>query len=526
MRRAVPIVLASLILVMGVAGGALVASRWLMQEDRIGAGPVPSTPAPPTSASTTTTAAPEPSTTAAAPSAPPPPSALAWTRCGQLECATLSVPLDHRQPDGRQIGIALNRRRASDPSRRIGSLLVNPGGPGASGVDLLPSILGRLSAGTKARFDVVGFDPRGTGRSSPVRCLPSAQLAAYFAIDPTPDDAAEKTALVQAVERFVAGCRQRSGDLLSHVGTADAVRDMDRIRAAVGDEKLTFLGFSYGTSLGATYAEMFPDRVRALVLDGAIDPSLDTPSLNRAQGEGFERAFSAFAADCQARGRACPWRPPGGPTKEAFVALAARIDARPAQAGSRRVGPSEFFLGSAAFLYSRQTWPALARGLAQAETGVGTLILAGFDSLVNRNPDGSFANDQEANAAINCLDNPAPKDVAAYEREAADAARTTPAFGPAVAWSGLVCGLWPVPPSGRAERLRAAGTPPILVIGTTNDPATPYEWAEALAGQLPQGRLLRFEGEGHTAYGENACTTRIADAYLVDLTIPAGQLRC
>ena len=524
MRRAVPIVLTSLILVMAVAGGALVASRWLLQEDLIGAGPVPTTSAPPTSASTTTTAAPPPTTAAAAPPTAPPP--LAWTRCGQLECATLFVPLDHRQPAGRQIGIALNRRRAGDPARRIGSLLVNPGGPGASGVDLLPSILGRLSTGVKARFDIVGFDPRGTGRSAPVRCLESAQLAAYFAVDPTPDNAGEKTALVQAVERFVAGCRQRSGDILPHVGTADAARDMDRIRVAVGDEKLTFLGFSYGTSLGATYAELFPDRVRALVLDGAIDPSLDTPSLNRGQGAGFERAFAAFVADCRARGTACPWRPPGGATKEAFVALSARIDARPAAAGSRRVGPSEFFLGSAAFLYSRETWPALARGLAQAERGGGTLILAGFDSLVNRNPDGSFANDQEANAAINCLDNPAPRDVAAYEREAADAARTTPAFGPAVAWSGLVCGLWPIPPTGRAERLRAPGTPPILVIGTTNDPATPYEWAEALAAQLLAAGLLRFEGEGHPAYGENPCTTRIADAYLLDLTIPAGELRC
>ncbi|MFP5371361.1 MAG: alpha/beta fold hydrolase, partial [Actinomycetes bacterium] len=334
------------------------------------------------------------------------------------------------------IGIALNRRRATDAARRIGSLLVNPGGPGASGVDALPDILDRISAQVKARFDVVGFDPRGTGRSSPVRCLPSAELGAYFAEDPTPDSEAEKQELIQATRRFVTGCQQRSGDLLPHVGTEDAVRDMDLIRAAVGDEKLTYVGFSYGTSLGATYAELFPTRVRALVLDGAVDQALDTPALNRVQGEGFDRALDAFLADCAAKGAACPWKPAGGPTKQAFVALSQRVDGSPVPAGSRRVGPAEFFIGTAALLYSQQTWPLLSRGLAQAESGTGNLILVGFDTLLNRKPDGTFGNDQEANAAINCADNPAPKDVAFYERAAAEAARTAPAYGPAIAWSG------------------------------------------------------------------------------------------
>lgn len=460
------------------------------------------------------------------PSGPPAASTLAWAPCGQYECATLQVPLDHDQPGGRQIGIALNRRRATDQGRRIGSLLINPGGPGASGVDALPDLLGRVSTGVKARFDIVGFDPRGTGQSSPVRCLPTAELGKYFATDPTPDDAEEKAALIQATRRFVAGCQQRSGDLLPHVGTEDAVRDIDRIRAAVGDEKLTFLGFSYGTSLGSTYAAMFPDRVRALVLDGAVDPSLDTPSLNRAQGEGFDRAFAAFAADCRAKGADCAWRPSGGVTTKSFVELSQRIDTRPVSAGSRLVGQAEFLLGVAALLYSQQTWTFLARGLAQAEAGTGTIVLVAFDSLVGRNPDGSFSNDQEANVAINCLDNPAPKDIAVYEGAAAAAAGAAPAFGPALAWAGLVCALWPVPTVGKAEPLRAPGSPPILVVGTTNDPATPFVWAEALASQLPQGRLLRHEGDGHTAYGQDSCTTRIADDYLLSLSLPAGPLTC
>ena len=489
----------------------------------VGGGAAPATKATSSTAPVTTASGPS---TSAPPASGPAPSTLTWTPCGQYECATLAVPLDYAQPGGRQISIALNRRRATDKAGRIGSLLVNPGGPGASGVDALPGILDRLSDPVKARFDVVGFDPRGTGRSSPIRCLPGAELDKYFSIDPVPDDAAEKAALVAAVQRFVNGCKQRSGELLGHVGTEDAARDIDRIRAAVGDEKLTYVGFSYGTSLGATYAELFPDKVRALVLDGAVDPSLDTPALNRVQGEGFEKAFEAFAADCRAKAAACPWKPAGGASREAFVALSARVDAKAVPAGRRQVGQAELFLGTAAFLYARQTWTALTRALAQVESGNGTLILKGFDSILEREPDGSYSSLQEANAAINCLDNPAPRDVASYERAAAEAVRTAPAFGPSLAWSGLVCALWPVPAIGKAERLKAEGTPPILVIGTTNDPATPFVWAEALASQLPQGRLLRHEGEGHTTYGQDSCTTRIGDAYLLTLALPAGQLSC
>ncbi len=469
-------------------------------------------------------AAPGPSVTAG-PSTTPPVPALDWQPCGPFECATLQVPLDAADVGGRQIGIALSRRRATDPGRRIGSLLVNPGGPGASGVDGLPVLLDRLSEQVQDRFDVIGFDPRGVGRSSPVRCLSSAELGAYLAIDPTPDDPAEKAALLRSTEQFVAGCQQRSGDLLPHVGTVDAARDLDRIRMAVGDEKLTYVGFSYGTALGTSYAEQFPDRVRALLLDGAIDPALDTPALNRVQGEGFDRAFDAFLADCRRR-PTCSWRPKGGATKDAFLALAARVDDRPIAAGNRRVGPSELLLGVVAHLYSTRTWTTLARGLAQLEAGSGTIVLAGFDALTGRRPDGSFSNDQEANAAVNCLDRPAPSDPAAYERAAAEISSTAPAFGPALAWSGLVCGLWPVPPTGTPVPADAPGTPPILVVGTTNDPATPFVWSEALARQLPEGRLLRHDGEGHTAYGLDPCTTAIGDAYLLTLDLPPGPLTC
>ena len=511
MRRTALLLLASVVLAAGCSP----------RDGVVAGGGVPATAAP-----TTTSAPPPPASTTPTSGTPAPgASTLTWTPCGRFECATLPVPLDHDQPAGRQIGIALNRRRATSPTRRIGSLLVNPGGPGVSGTDLLPVLLDRVSDSVQAQFDVVGFDPRGTGRSAPISCLPDAELDRYFALDPVPDDAAEKAALIQGVQRFVAGCQQRSGDLLPHVGTADAARDMDLIRAALGDEKLTYVGFSYGTSLGASYAQQFPTRVRALVLDAAVDPAADTLTLNRVQGQGFDSAFEAFAADCRAT-TTCSWQPQGGATKAAFLALAARVDGTPLTAGRRKAGPSELFLGVAAFLYEQDTWPALARALAQAEIGNGTLVLAGSDALIGRNPNGTYKNEQEANAAINCLDKPAPKDVAVYERAAAEAARTAPAFGPAIAWSGLICGLWPVPVVGKAEPLRAPGSPPILVIGTTNDPATPFVWAEAMASQLERGRLLRHEGEGHTAYGEDACTTRITDTYLLTLTLPPGDLRC
>jgi hypothetical protein len=262
------------------------------------------------------------------------------------------------------------------------------------------------------------------------------------------------------------------------------------------------------------------------VLDGAVDPALDTLTLNRVQGEGFDKALDAFLADCRAKAAACSWKPAGGATKEAFLALGGKVDAHPLTARSRPVGPSEFFFGTAAYLYSKETWPSLASALAEAERGTGDLVLDGFDALVGRNADGSFSNEQEANAAINCVDRPAPKDPAVYEQAAAQAARTAPAYGAAVVWSGLICGLWPVPATGKAAPVQAPGSPPILVIGTTNDPATPYAWAQALASQLPQGRLLRHEGEGHTTYGQDPCTTRVGDAYLLTLALPPGELRC
>jgi len=433
------------------------------------------------------------------------------------------VPLDHGQPAGRKLDIAVNRRGAKKRSSRIGSLVFNPGGPGASGVDALGFVFGRLPSAVTDRFDIVGFDPRGVGRSSPISCLPDARLDAFFHVDPVPDDARERQDLVDVTKELIQGCEKASGDLLAHVGTADVAKDLDLLRAALGDKKLTYVGFSYGTQLGAVYANLFPGRVRALVLDGAVDPLETANESNRGQAKGFDSALEAFITDCRNKGTSCAWKPEGGPSKDAFNRLIAMVDANPIPTGSRVVGPAEATLGAAAALYDQGSWPALARGLNDAAARQGEILLRLFDSIVDRRTDGTYSNLQEVYVAVTCLDRPHPAGLEDVEKQAAAAAQESPAFGAAIVWSGLVCALWPV---AAVPFPTATGPlPQVLVIGTTNDPATPYVSAQALSKQLG-ARLLTFKGEGHTAYGKDSCVNRLTDAYLLQLKLPAEGATC
>ena len=483
-----------------------------------------SEPPPPTGALGDATTS--PTNTTPAPTTTAPVTPVAWKGCGSYDCADYQVPLDHADPAKGMITLALRRQKAKENSRRIGSLFINPGGPGASGYDYLPDIIQRLSGQVTDRFDIVGFDPRGVGRSKPVvDCLPDSELETYIGIDPAPDDDGEERSLIDATRRFVDGCRQRTGDLLFHVSTADVAKDLDVLRAAVGDEKLTFYGASYGTAIGAMYAELFPTRIRALVLDGAVDPSLDNNANNRFQAIGFDRALDAFLDWCRAESQ-CQWRPSGGVGKPAFIALMNRIDGSPLPAGSRVLNPGDAFYGVAAPLYNRQAWPLLGTGLASAEEGKGSVLQQLADLLTGRERDGHYNNLTEVLPAVNCVDKPTNKDLAFYKGEAARIASEAPAFGAALGWAGLMCALWPAPVTGKAAPVNAPGSPPIVVIGTTGDPATPYEWSQALAKQLPQGRLVTHVGEGHTAYGEDSCVNNAADRYLIDLTEPAPGLRC
>lgn len=454
---------------------------------------------------------------------------LDWHACaGDFQCGKLTVPLDYERPRGKRITLAVTRLPAGHPDERVGSLVMNPGGPGASGVQFALQSPSLLPSKVRARFDVVGFDPRGAGGSAPVQCLSDSALDRFMALDASPDTRRERRELVQASRHFAQGCAQHSRRMLAHVGTADAVRDMDVLRAALGDERLSYLGFSYGTRLGATYAELFPKKVRALVLDGAVDPTLTAGQLAVAQAKGFERALRAFVADCVQRTR-CPLG--SGSVQEGMDRLErffAAVDDEPVPAtgqGGRELTEGLAKYGLASGLYNKGYWAFLRRGLREAFSGDGTGLLQLADALMGRNSDGTYTNLTAANMAISCVDGQLPESVAGSSRVARRAQEAAPHFGGFIGWSGLPCAFWPVP-SGEDVTIDGSGAAPILVVGTTRDPATPYAWSRELADQLDSGVLLTRDGAGHTAYGQgNTCIDRTVNRYLIEKAVPdAGKV--
>jgi pimeloyl-ACP methyl ester carboxylesterase len=375
------------------------------------------------------------------------------------------------------------------------------------------------------RFDLVAFDPPGVDRTAPITCLDPGQLYQYFHVNPAPTTPAGFNTLVDSDRQFAQGCEAKSGSELPYVSTIDAAMDMDTIRQALGDAKLSFIGFSYGTFLGATYAGLFPDRVRAMVLDGPLDPVLPVITELDQQAAALDKQLLLFTARCQAS-PSCPWKP--GPDPDAaFGTLVSKVTARPlpARGTSRTVGPSELLFGTAAALYSTDSWAFLEEALAQASSGDGTDLMHLFDSYTGRNSKGGYSNLFEANAAINCLDAPAPT-LAQIQAGAAAAESQAPVFGLQNLDSGATCSVWPIPATGKPGPITAAGSPPILVVGSTGDPITPYSWAQALASELEQGVLLTRVGDGHTAYGASSCIRTYVDAYLIALTPPPGGVRC
>ncbi|MFJ3904545.1 alpha/beta hydrolase [Streptomyces sp. NPDC090025] len=458
---------------------------------------------------------------------------VAWRDCGvpKFQCGTVLVPLDYAKPGGPEVKLAVSRVKATGPGKRLGSLLVNPGGPGGSAVGYLQGYAGiGYPAAVRARYDIVGVDPRGVARSAPVECLTGPRMDAYTQVDVTPDSPAEQTALSAAYKGFAAACEQHSGTVLPHVSTVESARDMDIVRAVLGDPKLTYVGASYGTFLGATYAELFPDRVGRLVLDGAVDPSLTAEELNRGQTAGFETAINAFAADC-VRKPDCPLGTRSVPDAlDNLKRFFRETDAKPVPTGeTRTLGESLATTGVIAAMYDESAWPQLREALTRAIDGEGSALLALADSYYEREPDGTYTNLMSANAAVNCLDLPpafpggAPdveKAVPAFEKE-------SPVFGRNLAWAALNCTYWPTPATGHPHRITAEGAAPIVVVGTTRDPATPYRWAQGLAGQLSSGTLLTYEGDGHTAYGRGSdCVDTAINTYLLDGTPPPNGKRC
>ena len=462
-----------------------------------------------------------PPATTNAPSAPPD---LEWRDCDGGECAELAVPLDYTDPDGETIEVALIRVPATDSDARIGSLLINPGGPGASGVDFVRQSGFFFPDALRERFDIVGFDPRGTGGTTPVQCERS--LDEILSYDYSPDSPEERTSLEAGLEELTAQCEQRNGDVLAHISSQDTVRDMDRIREAVGDEKLTYLGFSYGTYLGALYADFFPDKVRALALDGAIDPTVDALGTNLEQAAGFERSLNAFLDDCAANPSCAFYR--GGDSHAAYDALAAEIDANPIEAdGDRRLGPGEFVLGVYQPLYGGElTWPALSEALDAADDGDPEPLLGLADEYSGRNDDGTYTPLLEPFWSIGCTDLPSIGPPDQYPNLEEQFRAAAPRFGVTFLYQAMVCSVWPAPAAPDPNPLDAPGAPPILVIGTLGDPATPFQWAESLADVLDSGVLLTAAGEQHTAYLTNSCATDLIDRYLVDLEIPPAGTSC
>ena len=438
-------------------------------------------------------------------------------------CGKIRVPLDYRSPSTKAIDVFLVRARLGGQQKRIGSLVVNPGGPGGSGVDAAIGLALSLPTDLLRRFDVVGFDPRGVGLSSPVDCIPDQLKERSIALDPDARTAAAYQVQLQVVKEISKACAGRYGDDLQHYNTEATARDLDLVRQAVGDPKLTYLGYSYGTRLGSVYAHLFPKRVRALVLDGAVDPRAGEVAGAQLQAAGFEKAFDQFAAECRARLAACLIGPDPRATVMRLIDKARQTPV-PGPRG-RKATAGHVLLAVVSALYDRGTWAELESAIAEANSGVANGVLALADAYSQRAANGEFSNLSDANTAINCADTK-EKVPDATVRKTLTAWRTKyPMFGSALALGLLTCQQWAAPRQP-LPAVRAAGAPPLLVIGTVNDPATPYASAQVLARTLASGRLLTWRGEGHTAYPKTPCVTAAVNAYLISLTAPAAGASC
>lgn len=456
---------------------------------------------------------------------------LHWSKCeGMFQCATATAPMDWSDPSRASIDIALIRATATGEAK--GSLLVNPGGPGGSGYDFIRDSLSyAVDSKLNEHFDIVGFDPRGVNNSSAVKCYsdPVEMDAFLFDIPPNP---VGSDAWIDDIERsnaeFGAACLTYTGELLGFVDTVSAARDLDLLRAILGDEKLNYLGYSYGTFLGATYADLFPAKTGRLVLDGAVDPATTDFEVTKTQAMGFENAARAYLAVCLADSE-CPFRGTVDSAMDRIRALLDRLDASPLRAtDGRMLGSAVMFNAIILPLYSESNWPYLSDLFTDVMQGNADYAFQLADAYYGRNSDGTYAdNSTEAFIAINCLDYVSTSTRDTLRAEAAELAKAAPTFGPQMSFGGTSCDQWPFEATRVRQPIRAPGSAPILVLGTTNDPATPYEWAVNLAGQLENGHLVTYHGEGHTAYNKsNACVNRVVDDFLVDGTVPNADPQC
>ena len=455
---------------------------------------------------------------------------LKWRSCETgMQCATATAPLDWSKPDGDTIKLALIRKQASGTS--LGSLFVNPGGPGASGYDMLATgTSGAVDATLAKNYDIVSWDPRGVGRSTPVDCGGASVLDSYIydIADGTigSDEWFDSTEAGSAA--FAKACADGTGDLLGHVDTASTARDLDMLRSAVGDDKLNYLGYSYGTFIGATYANLFPTKTGHLVLDGAVDPEETIVDVNNTQAKGFESALRAYLTSCVGTAD-CPF---SGTVDEAVTTIGQLLDSLDASpirnSDGRELGSGTMGTAIVLPLYSKDNWPYLSQLFQSVMAGDASVAFALADSYNDRSDTGTYSSNlMEAFNATTCLDYPATETRDEARADAAALSVSAPLFGSRWGYGGSSCSQWPYAATRTPGPMTASGSAQILVLGTTNDPATPYANAQALASELENGHLVSYTGEGHTAYnGDSTCINDVVDAYFVDGTVPATDPKC
>jgi pimeloyl-ACP methyl ester carboxylesterase len=439
---------------------------------------------------------------------------LKWGDCYQnYECAYLQVPIDYGDLETGSFSISLLRFKARDQDRRIGSLVVNPGGPGSSGINYAYNAEYIVSPEILKRFDIVGFDPRGVGESAPIKCLTDTETDASFAADPKPDNGAELALMIRDTSDFFAKCVERSNGIM-HYGTLDSARDMDILRSALGENKLHFLGKSYGTYLGTLYAKLFPEAVGRFVLDGAVDPNSSNREAVLGQAIGFDLALDAFISDCLKRTE-CAFSGKLIDARAEVVKLFKETSQKPLKSESDRlVTEGLVVLGTASALYdSASDWPVLRKAFREAARGDGDTFLKLADQYAGRAEDGKYlSNENDAFPVIDCLDHPEVTSLAKVKEGAIEFSKKAPVFGPYLAYSEITCRYFPNLTEVTQIKIEKLQTDPILIIGTTRDPATPYKWAQSLSQIFQNSVLITLDGDGHTGHGRGSnCVYSVVD---------------
>jgi pimeloyl-ACP methyl ester carboxylesterase len=454
---------------------------------------------------------------------------LKWRDCyGNYQCSNLLVPIDYADLSVGAFSLSLLRYQALDQDRRIGSLVVNPGGPGSSGVDYAYNAEYIVSPEILERFDIVGFDPRGVGDSAAIKCLSDAETDASFAADPKPDDEAEFALFISDARDYFAKCAENT-KYLTEYSTLNSARDLEILRSVIGDQKLNFLGKSYGTYLGTLYAGLFPENVGRFVLDGAVDPNARNREAMLGQATGFESALNAFISDCL-KISSCALTGNLESAQMQVIDLLAKTAITPLKSKSgREVTEGLVLLGIASALYDSESgWPVLRDAFKEATLGSGASFLTLADQYAGREENGSYlSNENDALQVIDCLDQNEIETISAFKKGFAEFSEKAPIFGPYLAYAGLACRYLPNLGSVEQIEIKSINTKPILIVGTTRDPATPYKWSKLLAKIFSSSVLITLDGDGHTGHGRGStCVDSAVDRYLLTGATPKSELYC